>query len=318
MEELGKKLEGSILDTNKLTDTFNTVKNSVSDTTVKATENIKNIISDYGSDKTIIIGLIAVVIVAFIVSYGLYYLISNNIFKNSRYIVDQTKLPIFANERAKIPIVYPLTNNGTRRSYTFWIYINDMNKYNGLYKHVLHIGDDNSSPKDSSPYIFLDKTENKMYVTFATKDSTISSLDIVNLSPTDRDTLLRHGITIPYIPLQRWVHVAIVINTASIGTNITCYVDGDYSVSASDGTNGTEQKDYKGLLIDKTGYLIVGGSPFDKAGNGFSGLISKFSTYNYDLNQKDIYNDYNEGPIDSLLARLGLGMYGVRSPVYKL
>ena len=40
--------------------------------------------------------------------------------------------------------------------------------------------------------------------------------------------------------------------------------------------------------------------------------------YNYDLNDRDIYNDYNEGPIDNLLAKLGLGAYGIRSPVYKI
>ena len=32
----------------------------------------------------------------------------------------------------------------------------------------------------------------------------------------------------------------------------------------------------------------------------------------------DIYNDYNAGPIDSIFAKLGLGLYGVRNPIYKI
>ena len=62
--------------------------------------------------------------------------------------------------------------------------------------------------------------------------------------------------------------------------------------------------------LDKAGSLLVGG---DK--NGFNGLVSKVTIHNYDLNSKDIYNSYSEGPIDGLLASLG---YGVRTPVYKL
>ena len=40
--------------------------------------------------------------------------------------------------------------------------------------------------------------------------------------------------------------------------------------------------------------------------------------FNYDLNDRDIYNNYNEGPIDGFLAKLGLGAYGVRSPIYRI
>jgi len=65
--------------------------------------------------------------------------------------------------------------------------------------------------------------------------------------------------------------------------------------------------------LDKTGKLIVGGD--NTATYGFNGLLSKVGIHNYDLNSRDIYNIYSEGPIDGLLASLG---YGVRSPLYKL
>ena len=44
-------------------------------------------------------------------------------------------------------------------------------------------------------------------------------------------------------------------------------------------------------------------------------LLSKVGIHNYDLNSRDIYNIYSEGPIDGLFASLG---YGIRTPIYKL
>lgn len=209
-----------------------------------------------------------------------------------------------------------------------------MNKYSGLYKHVLHVANStNDSISSGSPYIFLDKTQNSLYVRFGINSSATTNPDsmsnkstmqgISNISSVDLSAYMQQGILIPYIPLQRWVHVAIVVNTTINGSTIICYIDGDLSITKADGEkikidNNDITVNYKGLSIDQSGNLVIGGAPFDVNGNGFSGLISKFTTFNYDLNQYDIYKNYNEGPVDNLLAKLGLGMYGVRSPVYKL
>ena len=86
------------------------------------------------------------------------------------------------------------------------------------------------------------------------------------------------------------------------------------STTTHGGTTTTETKQtLKNLKLDTTGNLIVGGnSPLFP---GFNGLLSKVGIYNYDLNSRDIYNIYSEGPIDGLLASL---VYGVRAPLYKL
>lgn len=323
----------SLLNIDDLKNSFNSVKNSITDTSVNAANNIKNMVNNT-NDTTIIIGLIIVILVAAIISYTIYYIISNNLFKNVKYIVPKTKVPVFANQKSVIPINIPITENGQRRTYTFWMYINDMNKYSGLYKHVLHVANaTNDTITSASPYIFLDKTQNKLYVRFGINTPSSSSTDsmngatllsVSNISDNQLLNYMKQGIIIPYIPLQRWVHIAIVINTTVSGSTITCYVDGDLSISNSDRADFNitdvlkEKVNYQNLSIDQTGNLIIGGSSFDGNGNGFSGLVSKFTTYNYDLNQYDIYKDYNEGPVDNLLAKLGLGMYGVRNPIYKL
>lgn len=307
---------------------MNTFKDNVVNNTYKATEIAKDSFNKYATNQNVIIGLFVVIILALFISYGLYYIITRNVFNITRYIVPETKVPVFGNQKTKIDLTFNFTNNGDRRSYTFWIYINDMNQFNGMYKHVLHISEDTSDLINMSPLIFLDNNENKMYVRFGLTEKAndgaysdnLKSLSLI--SDTNLNNLLKSGICIPYIPLQRWVHIGIVVTTSANGGNITAYVDGDIAATISNdkypiGTSGVAA-DFRGINLNKTGKLVIGGSENDNDGCGFSGLVSKFSTYNYDINQKDIYDDYNEGPIDSLFVKMGLGAYGFRNPIYKL
>lgn len=311
------------------------VKNVASDVTEKttaavaqATESAKKAIEPYTTGEGAIYGLILVILIAGITVYALYVLVTDVIFKKTKDTIEGTKIPILCNEYRRIPITrFSASGNGQRRSYSFWIYINDMNKYDGLYKHVFHIGDD-SNITSASPYVFLDKAENKLYVRFSRSSGTeslnVPLTSIANI-PDQQDgdlyKFMQQGTIIKYVPIQRWVHICIVINENVNGGTITSYVDGEISSIVSN----DEQRDGSSLAvsvanldIDKKGDLYVGGTSFGPEGPGFSGLISKVTVYNYDLNQKDVYREYNDGPIDGLLAKLGLGAYGVRSPVYRI
>jgi len=179
------------------------------------------------------------------------------------------------------------------------------------------------------------------------------------------------GITVDYVPLQRWVHIGIVVNEDLNGGSITAYVDGqlqnqvnaqtsvtikDPNINISYSTTGVPSissiVDNTGSLVqitnnsvatptaanvntaslqtvtpafnistvdlDHKGDIYIGGSLSTPNGAGFSGLISKIQFFNYDLNAQDVYNNYLKGPIDNLLAKMGLPPYGVRSPVYPL
>jgi hypothetical protein len=159
-------------------------------------------------------------------------------------------------------------------------------------------------------------------------------------SDTDKTNYLNsiRGIKIPYIPLQRWVHVGIVVNEDLNGGSITAYVDGEMSltvnsmetlntissVKLTDGTSATITPPITPKLLvtdidlNKKGNYFIGGSLSSAVGVGFSGLISKVEIFNHDLNAGDVYNNYLNGPIDNLLSKLGLPAYGVRSPIYKL
>tara|TARA_B000000477_G_C6095558_1_gene229713 strand:+ start:13622 stop:14644 length:1023 start_codon:yes stop_codon:yes gene_type:complete len=309
-------------------------KDNIQDTFNKGSEGVTDNIKSMSDNPITIIGLLLVIILAFILSYIMYYFISSNLFNQSRVIISGTKMPVLCNILKKNNITKKNpSGNGKKRTYTFWIYINDLNYMTNSYKNVAYIGDENSL-KNRSPYIFLDKNNNKLFVRFSKQDITSSGDDSLSnnfenaKSANDIDNMgdfynfISQGITIDYVPIQRWVHIAIVINDIGRSATMSAYVDGDISKMI---TNGNEMSESQGhnynitnLDLDKDNILYTGGNKTDYNQPGFSGLISKFSMYNYDLNDRDIYNDYNEGPIDNLLAKLGLGAYGIRSPVYKI
>ncbi len=299
-----------------------------------ATSKISETYDVMAANRTLFIGLFAVVVITIIVSVLLYTYIGWILFSKVENTVDGTKVPVLGTQLNKFSANVKNTANGTRRSFSFWIYINDMNKYKGQYKNVLGLYNsaDSFDTNKCSPHVFLDDTNNTLYVRFAKKNNK-SDIECKNLS--SELTLyqyMQQGIQIDYVPLQRWVHIAIVCNTDSFKTTLYAYVDGDLAKTIYNGesfdlvknkslTSGGSKltATLNDINLDMSGYLYVGGSnPNSNCGIGFSGLISNFSTFNYELNNKDIAAIYNRGPINGLLAALGLGAYGVRSPIYKL
>ena len=305
--------------------------NAASDNTATATAQsaINNIKDSFaamtsGGSDSIFYLIIIVFLVAAIIAYFLYYIITDNILYQQKVDVEGTEVPIICNELSEFKITKVLPNsNGIKRSYGFWIYINDINKYAGKYRHIAHLGENAAQIQGASPYIFLDNHTNSVHVRFAPKKEpkSMSEFDTLNEIP-DVDSLLtydgkRCGITIQYVPVQRWVHIVIVVSDFNGGIVYT-YIDGELA----DVDKARERK----LVLhelnfeNKVGSLFVGGSVSNSTINatGFSGLLSKFALYNYDLNKNDIYKEYSRGPLNGLLTSMGIVSYGLRNPVYKL
>jgi hypothetical protein len=326
------------------------------------------------SGKGMLIVSIAILtlVLGAIVGLGIYYLFKKFSVRINTYILPESKVPVLGNSYAKMNgAEIPRAYNGRRMTLAFWIYINDINKYHGTYRHVLHRGDDNI--QGASPLVFLDKHTNKLHVRFDSIKTPTTSLTMqkpfnktVTVDYTDRSggsategkftgdikdakdaleyDLTTHGITIDYIPLQRWVHVAIVVNEDVNGGMISAYVDSELvkhvqsnaifkksliitgksataaaTVAAADELIPVSTPiNISGLNLDKIGDVYVGGDGSSNAGPGFSGLVAGIKFANYDLNQEDVYKMYIEGPVDNLAAKLGLPAYGVRAPVYRL
>ena len=289
------------------------VKNIASNTASKVTEEASAAIekaTEMLSNPSVLYGLIAVIVIAVICVAVVYYFIANAVFNKKSIIIEKTKFPIKGNVKSVIMIEnFPSSGNGLRRTYTFWVYVNDVNNAGGKPKHIFSIGNDSSGAeiKDKSPVVVL--KDSKLHICFPTSDTTT-----VPNAPTtvdQIDTTKDNTVSFDYLPMQRWVHIAVVISDDYQGSTVSLYMDAQL---ASSTTNEKDDgKKLKGFKLDTTGSLIVGGD--NSTTYGFNGLLSKVGIHNYDLNSRDIYNIYSEGPIDGLLASLG---YGVRAPLYKL
>ena len=266
--------------------------------------------------------ILFVFIIMAVVAYVLYFIITDDILYQQKIEVEGTNVPIICNELSEFKIDKTLANsNGIKRSYGFWIYINDITKYSGKYRHVAHLGNSAGEIKNASPYIFLDKDTNELHIRFAPKDDKLSAEDRLN-DMENKEGLLyyggkRCGITIKYVPIQRWVYIVIVVSDINGGLIYT-YIDGELTeIERGKGNN---------LLLHEINFetkpssLFVGGNISNSLINmsGFSGLLSKFSIYNFDLNKNDIYKEYNRGPLNGLLTSMGIVSYGLRNPVYKI
>ena len=317
-----------------------------------ATNSIRNLYDMSYNNNTLFIGLFIVIIVTILIAYLLYTYIGSQLFAKVKNVVSDTKVPVIGTKLTKFTAELDKNANGSRKSFSFWIYINDMTKYKGQYQTVAAVssdGDNKYNIESCSPYIFLDKNNNTLFIRFTKLDDKDYNSEIKHLNtPLNLHKFMRTGISIDYVPIQRWVHIAIVCNSNTFKTTLYTYVDGDLVKTLSHGdkfkltgytsnyktdscdtdyadgsiceTIEKNRADLQNLNLNMTGYLYVGNvrDYSDGIGPGFYGLLSSFTSYNYELNQQDIYSIYNEGPITGFLAKLGLSAYGVRSPVYKL
>tara|TARA_B000000477_G_scaffold5188_1_gene4375 strand:+ start:45 stop:1031 length:987 start_codon:yes stop_codon:yes gene_type:complete len=290
------------------------VKNIASNTVSKVSEETSAAIekaTEMLSNPSVLYGLIAVIIIAVICVAVVYYFIANAVFNKKSIIIEKTKFPIKGNVKSVIMIEnFPSSGNGLRRTYTFWVYVNDVNNAGGKPKHIFSIGNDSSgtSITDKSPVVVL--KDSKLHICFPTSDTTNVQNAPKNVDEIGNGTKKDNTVSFDYLPMQRWVHIAVVITDDYQGSTVSLYMDAQLASSTTNEKDGTTLKGFK---LDTTGSLIVGGD--NSATYGFNGLLSKVGIHNYDLNSRDIYNIYSEGPIDGLLASLG---YGVRAPLYKL
>lgn len=331
------------------------VSEKVSEKFTSGVETVKEFSGKYG------IGVFLAIVISaalFFTAYLLYSYISGILSNKILWVVPETTVPILTTNYSKVSgDGIPTTLNGRRASFMFWIYINDISKYQGSYRHVLHRGDE--EPINASPLVMLDKKMNKLYIRFSgtTDDDTTTMKweDIITYSKykkgcttvgadkksctdaaqTTEATKLKeddaikydlatHGIVVDYVPLQRWVHITVVINETVNRGDMYLYMDGELVKTVSSSsytalTDGTKIRyNFQNLNLSKKGDIWVGGSTTAAAGQGFAGLIAKVGFTNYDMNATEVYKEYLKGPVDNLTSKLGLPAYGLRSPIYRI
>lgn len=203
----------------------------------------------------------------------------------------------------------PPTLSGQEYSYSFWVYLvqyatsgSSMMLFSRG-QQALHTG--------GSPLVYLDKNTNTMYVSVATTTTVtpVPTIDGVGAS------LGYVTAKIDYVPLQRWVNVAFVVQDYLL----TVYMDGDiYTVmNVTDlpdagATGNTPPK--RPSFAPTTGDIIVGDTSYQP-----QAFLSQLLFFNYALTQQDVYTSYSAGPLaPSAMSLIGIPAYGIRSPVYRI
>lgn len=298
-----------------------------------------------GSRKklVVVLSLIITVIVGFFAAVFIYRYIQDKTVERNSYIVPETKTPVIGTVVTKgNGSGIPESRNGKRFSFTFWMYVHNLSKNSGQVRHVLHRGDANNF-MTGSPSVVMDPDSNKLHIFFDTTDTEANDYKPNDFNSQNTITQIKwltakRGITIDYLPLQRWVHIAVVVNETANGGSISSYIDGELVKTVTTNQTFTVQKsspstqtytvqpDLTKLALDRKGDVYIGGGTDSAAGMAFAGLVSLVEFFNYDLNSKDIYKIYSNGPMylttaDKMANAIGIGsltnQYGVRNPIYK-
>lgn len=270
-----------------------------------------------------IVGIvIAMLAIVFVTMY-----IVNMLKSNSLKQVPLLKSQVLQlDNRQNLPMVIPAnamatTTRGLEFAFNFWIYLSDTYDKTGNHKVIFQRGTDailngtalpTLMSDKAGPIVVMDKDTNRMM--FAINTSFVkraqSLNDIFARDPVSKRFSGPYLVTaIDYVPLQRWVNIALVIRD----NTMMVYMDGDlYSiVTTSDVMDNTGKIPFIRMPV---GDMTIG----DPVSN-IRGFAAKLNFYNYALTQNQIQKIYSQGPqTTSFLSYFGLTRYGLRSPFYNI
>lgn len=284
----------------------------------------------------IVIIVITILLFVFVILYITFAMKSNNL--KGKAIVSQPIDVGKSDSPVKIAnSEFPKTVVGREYTYSFWLYLenfNRLNETNTNHYMIMYRGNDGSL-QSANPIIMMDNQSNKLYVVIRTVGSTFgngiesSTKDIISknyfLSDLSRANSNQHLVcAIDFIPLQRWVHVAVVVDNKIV----TLFVDGQiYSVKSVDEFKASRKPELDRLgkvidekiILDKTeGDLVIGKSSVGGR-QTIDGFVGKVEFFNYAVTLKDMGKIYEQGPMPKgFLSWLGLSQYGFRSPIYNM
>lgn len=212
-------------------------------------------------------------------------------------------------------VALPILNNGNEYSFSYWFYIDDF-KVTTNPKLIMCAGS-SASLADSGMIMYVDPSYTKMHLlmkTNATETIVDSLVDIHNnvISEAAPEKCSFFRMEVPYIPVSRWINFTVVVDD----NYIQLFMDGELRQVI----DTTEQVTNCGSLnMDKFlgSYNFYSGKPTN--GEKLDGFISKMKFFNYALTVDHAKMVYKTGPVhQSILSKLGLPLYGIRNPFYRV
>jgi hypothetical protein len=260
----------------------------------------------------IVIVIIVVLIVLIIVLIYLYKMLMGNDLKETLMIDTIISLEKPGSLPYKIDSQrLATTSRGQEFSYSFWIYLQEVQQVSEANKLIFSRNNTESNNfsainTSANPIVMMDAKTNKMYIAMSTTNADGVTINMNSIPLPSSGFVVA---TIDYVPLQRWVHVIMVIKDG----NLMIFMDGDlYTIKGVQGVNAPEGK--RPLIRGTSGDVLVGNPK-----NTIQGFMGKFQFYNYALSTKQIKNIYQAGPISkSWLAFFGMGNYKLQSPIVQI
>jgi hypothetical protein len=301
--------------------------------------------------------MLSVIVVFTVIILYIILRVRNRRMKVKELIGKSIKLDEISEPVVKSSNLIPPLPFGREYGMSFWLYLD---RYPQTFQRDASTGNMTPEAKvvffrgsetnvmDANPIVFMDGLSNKLHVAIKTQESSLTSvrdrgvdynqnlhhitamnyflnpeLSIKQGSSPLHPAINKHIIlTVDYVPLQRWVHLAFVVDNKLA----VVFVDGEvYSMKTVDEFKASRspELDQAGrpldvnLIVDKTtGDIVVGRNT--SVGNGIAapGFINRLSFLNYSPSLDDIKTIYNKGPVG---GRSIPGVaYGLRNPIYKL
>jgi hypothetical protein len=206
----------------------------------------------------ILLGILAVAIIVIVIVV----IVNNNKNKNNKNIIIDTPVNAFGLKDNKFTVKN--SELGLEFSYSVWIYIQD---WTHGWKNIFVKGsgspgsstpDQQASSQLRAPGLWLYPDTNSLHARINTYASPNEGCDIKN------------------IPLQKWVHIAYVLNNRTVDM----YIDGKLERSCV--LRGVPKLNDSDLVVCDN--------------NGFFGKISNLVYYKYALKPEDVHNIYSSGP----------------------
>ena len=164
-------------------------------------------------------------------------------------------------------------SGSTNYTYSFWIYINDYNKFYGEKKMILErsetVGSGATAKTIYFPRIYLGENQNDIHIEIS--EQLKSNNPVTN-----------HEIVINSIPLQKWNHI---IMTKS-GNTIDIYIDGKLVKTSIMPNVAQKPNTESSIALTKAN---------ESNNKGFAGYLSKVNYYSTAMNTREAYQLYKEG-----------------------
>ena len=245
--------------------------NSIKNTAKSVSNTVSNRLSDVEDKSGNLLYSIIKIVIVILILLALFYVtryLMNSYFEDSYtspYLLQKSKNAKHALVISQDPdndsyVAMPRSSgeSGLEFSYDYWLLIDTLSYKEGEWKHVFHKGNSTGYP-DRAPGVWIHPNKNSIRVYMNTQEH-----------------ILKDYVDIDNIPLQKWLHMSIVVKDKNLDIYVNGYLKKRKVLSS------VPKQNYGNVWINMYG--------------GFEGFMARMRYYARALTQDDIDSNVRKGP----------------------